>query len=1126
MMRMTLGMMLLLLMQTFLGWTGTAAANTPTPPPPNPPVRLVGSTNSCSGRVEIFHNGTWGTVCDDSWDLNDAHVVCGQLGCGRAVEAKHNSHFGQGTGPIWLDDLRCSGNETSLKDCVHSGIGSHNCRHHEDAGVICEAGSAITIKPTPPPPNPPVRLVGSTNSCSGRVEIFHNGTWGTVCDDSWDLNDAHVVCGQLGCGRAVESKHNAHFGQGTGPIWLDDLRCSGNETSLKDCVHSGIGSHNCRHHEDAGVICEAGSAITIKPSPPPPNPPVRLVGSTNSCSGRVEIFHNGTWGTVCDDSWDLNDAHVVCGQLGCGRAVEAKHNSHFGQGTGPIWLDDLRCSGNETSLKDCVHSGIGSHNCRHHEDAGVICEAGSAITIKPTPPPPNPPVRLVGSTNSCSGRVEIFHNGTWGTVCDDSWDLNDAHVVCGQLGCGRAVEAKHNSHFGQGTGPIWLDDLRCSGNETSLKDCVHSGIGSHNCRHHEDAGVICEEGSAITIKPTPPPPNPPVRLVSSTNSCSGRVEIFHNGTWGTVCDDSWDLNDAQVVCGQLGCGRAVESKHNAHFGQGTGPIWLDDLRCSGNETSLKDCVHSGIGSHNCRHREDAGVICEAGSAITIKPTPPPPNPPVRLVGSTNSCSGRVEIFHNGTWGTVCDDSWDLNDAHVVCGQLGCGRAVEAKHNSHFGQGTGPIWLDDLRCSGNETSLKDCVHSGIGSHNCRHHEDAGVICEAGSAITIKPTPPPPNPPVRLVGSTNSCSGRVEIFHNGTWGTVCDDSWDLNDAHVVCGQLGCGRAVESKHNAHFGQGTGPIWLDDLRCSGNETSLKDCVHSGIGSHNCRHHEDAGVICEERPPLLQTAHLVCSRYQIKVGLRLISLQAAGLQPFSGHMAVPFCSGYFVRDSTIWYQVPRQTGQCGTVMRTNTTHAIYSNNLFFDPPSNGYLVLPQIIPFSCAYPLETNISLNAAIRPLLNGGGLIGSGNRATAYMALFHDSNFSYRYHSGLVTLPMGSPLYVQVFVSENDPNFAVVLEDCYTTNSSNPQDHMRYYLIHSRCPTDLRHVSVIENGQSLRARFSALLFPLHGGNPYVFLHCTLRLCDKRTQNCVPHCRRTYRSVDSQDQLHPVTIGPITFE
>ncbi|KAJ4926792.1 hypothetical protein JOQ06_014538 [Pogonophryne albipinna] len=128
-----------------------------------------------------------------------------------------------------------------------------------------------------------------------------------------------------------------------------------------------------------------------------------------------------------------------------------------------------------------------------------------------------------------------------------------------------------------------------------------------------------------------------------------------------------------------------------------------------------------------------------------------------LVGSTNSCSGTVEIFLNDMWGTVCDNSWDLNDAHVVCGQLGCGLALETKDAAHFGQGTGPIWFDKLECSGNETSLELCGHSQIGSHGCSHAEDAGVICEAGSAITIKPTPPPPSPPVRLVGSTNSCSG---------------------------------------------------------------------------------------------------------------------------------------------------------------------------------------------------------------------------------------------------------------------------------------------------------------------------------------------------------------------------------
>uniref|UniRef100_A0A4W6CDJ1 SRCR domain-containing protein n=1 Tax=Lates calcarifer TaxID=8187 RepID=A0A4W6CDJ1_LATCA len=105
---------------------------------------------------------------------------------------------------------------------------------------------------------------------------------------------------------------------------------------------------------------------------------------------------------------------------------------------------------------------------------------------------------------------------------------------------------------------------------------------------------------------------------------------------------------------------------------------------------------------------------------------------VRLVnGGNSSCSGRVEIFLRGQWGTVCDDNWDLNDANVVCRQLGCGRARSALQSAAFGQGSGPIWLDNVSCSGNEPSITDCRHPGFGIHNCGHVEDAGVVCEGKS-----------------------------------------------------------------------------------------------------------------------------------------------------------------------------------------------------------------------------------------------------------------------------------------------------------------------------------------------------------------------------------------------------------
>ena len=93
----------------------------------------------------------------------------------------------------------------------------------------------------------------------------------------------------------------------------------------------------------------------------------------------------------------------------------------------------------------------------------------------------------MGSSRN-AGRVEVYYNGTWGTVCDDGWGIYEARVVCRQLGF---EDAERVYRFVAGSGQIWLDDVDCVGDESSLFSCRHREVGFHNCRHSEDVSVRC-----------------------------------------------------------------------------------------------------------------------------------------------------------------------------------------------------------------------------------------------------------------------------------------------------------------------------------------------------------------------------------------------------------------------------------------------------------------------------------------------------------------------------------------------------------------------------------------------------------------------------------------------------------
>uniref|UniRef100_A0A8C3HSZ6 SRCR domain-containing protein n=1 Tax=Chrysemys picta bellii TaxID=8478 RepID=A0A8C3HSZ6_CHRPI len=647
-------------------------------------LRLVNGGSPCAGRVEIKHQDQWGTVCDDEWDMAGAGVVCKQLGCGAAVSAPDEAHFGAGSGPIWLDEVACDGTESALWHCGNEGWGQSDCVHAEDAGVTCSGH----IKP---------RLVGGDGACSGRVEIQHGNTWKTVCNAHFDHKVANVICNELECGIAVSIAGGGHFGEGQGKILTEEFQCVGNESLLFSCSRKLHVNQTCSHINDAGVICSRYTGF-------------RLVNGSTACSGRVEIQVLGAWGTLCDSRWDLPDANVLCRQLDCGFAIQASGEEYFVKGTGSVWTDRFHCKGTETHLGHCPVTVLGASQCSHDNDASVICDSFPNLT------------NILCSVGKyiltariypcrCAGRVEIYYNGSWGTVCDDSWDLSDSNVICKQLGCGHAINATVSAHYGQGSGQIWLDDVNCTGNESNLWTGHSRSWGQHNCRHKEDAGVLCSEFTDL-------------RLVSDSD-CTGRLEVFYNGTWGSVCSNQMSGVTAAIVCKQLNCGDGGYISGGSEYGKG--PTWLDHVACSEQHSSLWQCPSDQWNPKSCDNRaEETHISCTGNSETTSMCTY---REKLRIVRGKDRCSGRVEVWYRGSWGTVCDDSWDMADANVVCKQLGCGSAVSAPGEAAFGEGTGSIWVETLNCRGTESSLWDCPAKPWGESNCDHKEDAAVNCSA-------------------------------------------------------------------------------------------------------------------------------------------------------------------------------------------------------------------------------------------------------------------------------------------------------------------------------------------------------------------------------------------------------------
>jgi deleted-in-malignant-brain-tumors protein 1 len=260
---------------------------------------------------------------------------------------------------------------------------------------------------------------------------------------------------------------------------------------------------------------------------------VQLIGGSSKYEGRVEVCINRAWGSVCAHNWGHQEAGIVCNQIGSMKyKVRYGYASSFGfpiDTDVPVLLGYLYCKGHEKTLIECDQSySYTNFYCNsNYYDVGLICQA--------------PCVERAVRSND-DGYVELCLNGTWGTICSDYWDNNDASVICKQLGhspygaigLGKRYNEQYISHF--------IIDINCTGTEETIWDCPRDNVNV--CSSDKTALIICQVIGTVDSDCI----DGDIRLVDGRTKYEGRVEVCINRAWGSVCSQGWGALDCQVLC--------------------------------------------------------------------------------------------------------------------------------------------------------------------------------------------------------------------------------------------------------------------------------------------------------------------------------------------------------------------------------------------------------------------------------------------------------------------------------------------------------------------------------------------------------------------------------------------------
>ncbi|XP_013411912.1 MAM and LDL-receptor class A domain-containing protein 1, partial [Lingula anatina] len=788
------------------------------------------------------------------------------LGYSDAVAVYPSARFGQGNGTLMLSHINCTGTESSLEEC-DKPLWVTTCSYYQDASVRCKDPGLASVECTFE-----ADFCGYNQSYSNNLNwvrsqgyTYYSNAPGS--DHTLDSSYGYYIYMSGSNGRPNETAritspvikvntstvYNISFwfymrGRELGYIRVLVKRSETMEQELWNFT-AVTGSYSWLGHflhistsSDFQVIFEgvrggdsrstiALDDIFICPvkgntTLVPVTVDVRLAGGYYPWDGRVEIYHAGVWGDICGSGWDIYDAQVVCRMLGYRGADAAYTGSSMWlySSVSRTWLSDVDCVGFEYSLEYCTHSRWGFTDCFGSAKAGVRCTSpeNTNTTIQSN-------VTCSFESGSCAFE-NLSTSYNWSVITGSTPSSGTGPYTDHTLGTlsGHYIYAEASS-VSSGANTILISPpleprgrksynvsfwYHMHGDEMGALNIGGRSLSSSQVEimwtTNGDQGNTWRRGEVLVVT------NSSFQIIFEAICGSGfRSDValddisivpitlppthqatcnFENGTCGFLQDMTapvgWLIsNDSTMVSAD----HTLQSRSGhylyARNTYGTGARYISPPLASNTRyivsfwylfpsfyrAALFVLVHgterdvrwsiSGYGdiswrygyfiltmsrdfqivfeaslpnsSSGCIAVDDINIARYTGPMTTLMPTPSVNSSNVRLVGGVYAREGRVEVFYQGLWGTVCDDGWDLRDALVVCRWLGYSDADAAYDNARFGAGSGPIWLDEVSCTGEENSLWECRHPSAGNHDCSHSEDAGVRC-SGQTTTVRPT----------------------------------------------------------------------------------------------------------------------------------------------------------------------------------------------------------------------------------------------------------------------------------------------------------------------------------------------------------------------------------------------------